>query len=245
MKTLLALILLFFPSELLPQAKDQEINYLVVRGRAEVKVPIDYLEVSISINTFGPSFKVANDSNRALVFNLFDVLHEFGIADSDFQTMNNSSNQYDYNRDAEKRMAVQYLGTLTLRRPKVYDSLFQAVTNLGNISMMISGSKSNQHAYFRTLAYQRAVEAARAEGEMMLRGSHQSLGRIIKLIQDNRDNFTQYDDIDKLAESAAGPPGMPVTVVSAQAAGGLPGRSTFRKQDYTEAAEVTVIFELK
>ena len=241
----LTIMLVAIPFAVFPQSKEKEINYLVVRGRAEVQVPIDYLEVSISITTYGPSFKVANDSNRALVFKLFDVFRQFSVADSDFQTTNNSANQYDFGREPDKRLGVQYIGVLTFRHPQQYDSLFQAVTSLGNIAMNISRSRSNQHMYYRTLAYQRAVEAARAEGELMLKGSHQTLGKIIKLIQDNRDTFTQFDDINKLVETGGSSPGEPSLVVSAQAAGPVATRSTFRKNDYTEAAEVTVIFELK
>ena len=220
------LVALLLPLVVLCQSKDKDIDYLVVKGRAEVQVPVEYLEISISIMTYGPSFKIANDSNRAMVFKLFTVFRQFSIPDSDFQTTNNSSNQYDYNKEPERRLGIQYSGTLYLRNPNSYDSLFQAIVSLGNVSINIARFHSNQQIYYRMLAYQKAVESARNEAQMLLKGSHQSLGKIIKLIQDNRDVFTQYDDIDKILAGTGQPFGQPVTIVSAQALVPLPGTST-------------------
>jgi uncharacterized protein YggE len=239
MKALLLAILL--PFVVFCQSKD--INYLVVKGRAEVQVPVEYLEISLSITTNGSSFKAANDSNRVLVFKVFDVLRRFGIPDSDFQTTNNSS--YDeeaFNRSPERRFVIRYTGILYLRNPSSYDSLFQALIGLGNVVININAFHSNQHAYYRMLAYQKAVEAARREAEMLLKGSHQAVGKIIKLIQDNRDVFTQYDDIDKLLEGNTRSSLSEVTI-SAQRAG--PNTDTFRKKYFSEFAEVTVIFDIK
>jgi|SRR5208283_1371377 len=239
MKTLFLTILL--PIAVLCQSKD--INYLVVKGRSEVQVPVEYLEVSLSINTDGSSFRAANDSNRILIFKVLDVLRRFDIPDSDFQTTNNSSYEQNYNiKEPERRFVIHYAGILWLRKPKLYDSLFQSLVGLGNVAVNINGFHSSQHAYYRMLAYKKAVEAARQEAEMLLKGTHQSVGKIIKLIQDNRDVFTQYDDIDKLLQGSWLPIGSPL-MATAQGEGSA--TNTFRKKYFTEAAEVTVIFDIK
>lgn len=239
MKTLFLAMLL--PLVVFCQSKD--IDYLVVKGRSEVQVPVEYLEVSLSINTDGSSFKAANDSNRILIFKVLDMLRHFAIPDSDFQTTNNSSYEQNYNvKETERRFTIRYTGILWLRNPKLYDSLFQSLVGLGNVAVNINGFHSSQHASYRILAYQKAVEAARQEAEMLLKGTHQHVGKIIKLIQDNRDVFTQYDDIDKLVQGGSLPIGLPA-IITAQREG--PATNTFRKEYFTESAEVTVIFEIK
>jgi uncharacterized protein YggE len=238
MKTLLLTMLV--PLVVFCQSKD--LNYLVVKGRAEVQIPVEYLEVSLSITTEGSSFKAANDSNRILIFKVLDALRRFTIPDSDFQTTNNSSYEQNYNKEVERRFAIHYTGILWLRNPKIYDSLFQTLVSLGNVAVNINGFHSSQHAYYRMLAYHKAVEAARREAEMLLKGSNQKVGKIIKLIQDNRDVFTQYDDIDKLLQGSSVPTGLP-GIATAQAEG--MATNTFRKKYFTELAEVTVIFDIE
>ena len=237
MKTLLLMILV--PWIVFSQTKD--IHYLVVKGKAEVQVPVEYIDISVSIITAGPSMKAANDTNRVLVFKVFDVLRHFAIPDSDFQTLDNSSNEDMYSKEPGRRFSVHYSGIVCLRKPAMYDSLFQVLVGLGNVSVGINAFRSNRHSYYRMLGYQKAVEAARREAKLMLKGSGQSSGRIIKLIQDNQDVFTQYDDIDKLLEGKNLPIGEAIMLMAAR-----PGEeeSTFRKKYFTETAEVTVIFEI-
>lgn len=232
---------MLIPFAVFGQSKD--ISYLVVKGRAEVQVPVEFLEVSLSIVTNGVSFKTANDSNRALIFKCFEVLHRFGIPDSDFQTINNSSNEDPYNKELDKRYSIRYTGILSLRTPNSYDSLFQALVSLGNVSVNINGFHSSRHAYYRMMGYQKAVEAARREAEMLLKGSNQKVGKIIKLIQDNRDVFTQYDDIEKLLGVDMNLPTSGATMIMASRA--MPDASTFRRKYFDEFAEVTVIFDVK
>jgi uncharacterized protein YggE len=240
MKALLLIVL--SPLVIFCQSKD--ISYLVVKGRAEVQVPVEFLEIGMLITTNGPSLKTANDSNRVLVFKIFDVLRGFGIPDSDFQTTNNSSQDEEgYNRSPERRFSIRYSGILNLRNPSSYDSLFQALISHGNVTVNINAFRSNRHAYYRMLAYQKAVEAARHEAQLLLKGSHQTVGKIIKLIQDNRDIFTQYDDLDKLFEGNSGLPLSSELMLAAQRSG--PSTNTFRKKYFSEFAEVTVIFDIK
>ena len=237
MKTTLVLLLL----PLFTYAQSKDINYLVVRGQAEVQVPVDFFEVSLSITTRGPSFQVANDSNRALTLKVLDLLKGFAIPDSDFQTVNNSSSDQEYVPDPTRRLSVHYGATLMLRRPNLYDSLFQSLVRLGNVAVTITNFRSNHLPYYRMLAYQKAVDAARHEAELMLQGSHQTLGKIIKLIQDNRDVFSQYDDIDKILSSSWTPNLQAVSVSSQRT---LP-INIIHRDSFIQSGEVTVIFEIK
>jgi uncharacterized protein YggE len=239
MKTLCILFLLSVSAA----AQTKPMDYLVVRGSAQIQVPVDYLELSVAITSRGTSFRVANDTNRTLTLNMLNTLRAFGIADSDFQTVNNSSMFQDYNREADRKYVVTYSGTLFLRNLSLYDSLFQALLSLGDVSVTVTRFRSNHLPYYRILAYKKAIDAARAEAEMMLKGSHQSVGKIIKLLQDNRDVFTQYDDIDKLVSMSA-PPLAGEKTFSTQSEVSA-SRATFRRRDFTEFAEVTVIFEIK
>lgn len=236
------ILLLLLPLTVYSQQKEPD--YVVVKGRAQVEIPLEYLQVSIAVSTYGSSYKAANDSNRVLVFSVLDVLKRFGIADSDFQTLNISSYENPVSRDAGRAYAIRYNGVLHLRTPQLYDSLFATLVNLGNVAVSISEFQSTKHAYYRMLAYRKAVDAARAEARLLLKGSHQALGRIIKLIQDNRDLYTKYDDIDKLlsGESALESHSSEVSVAASAA---LPAPQAFRAHSFTETAEVTVIFAIK
>jgi uncharacterized protein YggE len=238
MRTLLFVLLM--PCLALSQAKD--INYLVVKGKAQVQVPLEFMEVKVQITNYARTVEAANDSNRALVLRAFKVFHQFGIADSDFQTDDNySSDDRFSDRDEERHYSVSYSGSLTLKRPQVYDSLFQALVKVGPFQVNIIRFGSTRNSYYRMLAYQRAVEAARAEAQMIVKGSGQTVGRIIKLIQDNQDVFTEYDDIDKILAAQAAAAAAPRVLYDVETV----RPSTFRRVSYAEDAEVTVIFEIK
>jgi hypothetical protein len=75
-----------------------------------------------------------------------------------------------------------------------------------------------------------------------LKGSHQSIGKIIKLIQDDRDVFTKYDDIEQLLEGVGPTPDSALMITVQQ----TPSNSTtFRRNYFSDFGEVTVIFEIK
>ena len=101
------ILLLLLPLTVYSQQKEPD--YVVVKGRAQVEIPLEYLQVSIAVSTYGSSYKAANDSNRVLVFSVLDVLKRFGIADSDFQTLNISS--YENPPSAGMRVAHTPSGT--------------------------------------------------------------------------------------------------------------------------------------
>lgn len=238
MKTLFLAILLPFIAFCQPK----DIKYLVVKGKAEVQIPVDFLEVSVSLASVGPSFKAANDSNRVHVFEVFNVLRHFAIPDSDFQTTDNSSSEDYSNKDPQRHFWIHYNGMLHVSRPGSYDSLFQALVSIGDVSMRITGFRSSRLPYYRMLAYRRAVDAARAEAVTLLKGSHQSIGKIIKLIQDDRDVFTKYDDIEQLLEGVGPTPDSALMITVQQ----TPSNSTtFRRNYFSDFGEVTVIFEIK
>jgi uncharacterized protein YggE len=243
MKKLILLVLI--PFAVFSQSK--EIKYVVVKGSAEVKVPVDYLQVIVSVHTYSASAKIAIDSNRTTVLKMLGILRKYMVADSDFQTNDNSSREDAYVKEPERRHSITYSAQFNLRNVKSYDSLFQELVGLGNIDISVRGNGSNSSAMYKALAYQKAVKAAQHEAEILLATAHQSLGKLIKLIQDSRDVFTQYDDIDQIVQrmpkyiqkSESQYSGQDVTV-SAQASG-----SIFRRDFYTQAAEVTAIYEIK
>ncbi len=241
MKRIFLPFLLFVLLPLSADAQSTDLSYLVVRGSAEVQVPVDYLEVTITITSYAPTLAAANDTNRAIVFELFQTLRQFSIPDSAFQTQTNSSGENYVPREPERRFSVRYSGVLHLTRPSMYDSLFRALLNIGNLTVNISWFGSTRYAYYKMLAYQKAVDAARREAQMMLKGTKQSVGKIIKLIQDNRDVFTQYDNPENLLQEAV-PPNVITAPITAERAN---PPSTYRKKYYSEVGQVTVIFELK
>jgi uncharacterized protein YggE len=157
--------------------------------------------------------------------------------------VSNASGLADYRADytlPQRSFSIYYTAILTLRNLSSYDSLFQALISLGNIQVSIKQFGSTQRTSYRLLAYQKAVDAARREAQMLLKGSHQSVGEIIKLIQDNRDVFTQYDDLDKILEGPRSSNMSNIEIVALNAT-----VSTLRREYLTEQAEVTVIFSIK
>jgi uncharacterized protein YggE len=236
--------LILFPGIVLCQPNGTK--YIVVRGTAEVKVPVDYLKIFVSVHSYNPTEKIASDSNHLKVMEMLDVLSKYDIADSDFQTTDNSSRQDLYTKDPDRRSIITYSAEFNLRKVKAFDSLFQELVNLGNIDVSVRANGSVHGAGYKLLAYQKAYFVALHEAEVLTKAAGQKLGNLIKLIQDNRDVFTQYDDINQIVESL--PNSLPQeatfrgeqAIVSAQAAG-----QTFRRDFYTQTGEVIAIFEIK
>lgn len=227
---------LLLPASAVCQNRDP--GYLVVRGRAEIQVPVDFVEMSVMLTSSDSSLQAANDSNRVQIFRLFETLKRYAINDSDFQTRSNSAGRSEYTRESRGPFRVSYDGILILRNLGAYDSLFQELVSLGNISVGIVHFGSNSHTLYRMRAYQRAVLNARREADMLLMGTKQKAGRIIKLIQDSRDVFSRYDDIEKLSDGTIVP-------LIPKISDPVPGESTLRKSTFPESVEVTVIFALE
>ena len=236
------ILLLLIPLACLSQSK--ETRYVVVKGTAEIRVPIDYFQVYISLPTYSSTTKVASDSNRAAVLRMLDVVRKYAVADSDFQTNNNTS-RLDINaKDPDHRYVVTYVAQFYLRRFRSYDSLFQDLQSLGGIDVSVSGNGSNNSPYYKMLAYRKAFKAAHHEAEILMASSHQKLGKLIKLIQDNRDVFTQYDDLDQILKQAGtalpleyGYPSSSMLNITAQ--------RIFHRDFSTQAAEVTAVFAIE
>ncbi|HUI65316.1 MAG TPA: SIMPL domain-containing protein [Bacteroidota bacterium] len=227
-------------------SQSQETRYVVVKGTAELKVPIDYFQVYVSIPSFSANTKAASDSNRAAVLRMMDVVRKYGVADSDFQTNNNTS-RLDINaKEPDHRCVVTYVAQFNLRRFRSYDSLFQDLQSLGGIDVSVSGNGSNISPYYKMLAYQKAFKAAHHEAEVLMATSHQKLGRLIKLIQDNRDVFTQYDDLDQILKQSVGTQTLEYRYGYANiAATQMSAERIFRREFYTQSAEVTAIFAIE
>jgi uncharacterized protein YggE len=219
----------------------QQSQYVVTRGTATVKVPTDFIKIAIAVRTEEESLQEANQKNRQLVLKVLDVFRELAIPDSDFITTQ-SETQQAYSRTNERKFGVRYEGILTLRRPFLYDSLFASLVSTGDVAVRIQSFGTNNPAFFAAEAYKKAVSSAREQAKLLLAGSGQHVGKILKILQDGRDPFTEYDDIDQLAHriTQARPAGQEQATnfmtVSAQ---------TVRRPYFEQSANVTVIFEIE
>ena len=219
----------------------QEPQYVVTRGTATVRVPTDFVKIAIGIRTTDESLEEANRKNKELVHKAFDVFRHLAIPDSDFTTTQ-SQIEDAYSAREGRKLEVRYQGTLTLRKISLYDSLLAQLVSLGDINIHIQSFGSNNIAAYAADAYQKAVSSARKQAELLLAGSNQHVGKIIKLLQDGRDPFTEYDDIDQLAHR----------ITQAQPALAVESPNFFsvdyhtvRRPYFEQSASVTAIFEIK
>lgn len=219
----------------------QDPQYVVTRGTATVRVPVDFMKISIGVRTSEATLKEANEKNKDMVLGIFGVLKNLAISDSDFVTTQ-SETQLTYSRQNERRLDVHYEAILTLRRPSQYDSLLAALASLGDVIVRIQSFGSNNTSKYAAEAYKKAISSARQQAELLVAGSNQRVGKILKLLQDGRDPFTQYDDIDQLAQritqarpiDSERPPDFATMLAS-----------TIRRPYFDQTANVTVIFEIK
>lgn len=133
-------------------SQPRETKYVVIKGSAEVKVPVDYYHVFESVPSYSSSTKTASDSNRAGVLRMMDVLRKYEVADSDFQTNTNSSRFDIIAKDPEHRHSVTYSAQVNFRRFKSYDSLVQDLEGLGGFDVSVGGNGSNTSALYKVLA---------------------------------------------------------------------------------------------
>ncbi len=215
-------------------------RYVITEGSASVRVPIDELVVSVSVETKAKTLAQASDINRALVLKTFDVYKQFGISDSDFVTQSSSAAMEDSYRNDSQVPKVSYSGHLTLRDPTMYDAIFKALTDLGRVEVFISSYSNRQVASYRAQAYRDAFASAKKEADLLVAGSDAKVGRTLKILKEGNDPFDRYDNLEKEIERASSAP--------AAAFVGNEERKvekTFRRKYFDVDASVTVMFEIQ
>jgi uncharacterized protein YggE len=221
-------------------------KYIAVSTSATLKVPVEYFDVRIAVSVKNKDVVKANMTTKATVQKLFGIFEKYSIPDSDFVTKSSETSE-DYlpswGRTSETitRQVVAYTGTLVLRDVKLYDAIFADIVALGNTEVGVKDFGSYQTDKYKELAYKQAFDRSKERATMLLAGTNQKVGQIYKILQDGRDRFNEYDDIDKLVDvsdatvhimkySDLGPPPSPP--------------STFKKKYFEMTASITVIYEI-
>lgn len=234
-------LIILFQQILFAQAKDPQ--YIAVEGKATVKVPVEYFLIRITIKNEGQTLSEANKQNKINVLKMFDVLKKHSISDSDFVTKSSETSEASlpsfprYNKEA-KEISVQYSGELVLRNPQIYDLLFNDLLNIPNIDVGVVGFGNFNVEKYKKTAYKEAVLNAKSNAELLLTGTGCKLGKIYKLLQDGRDRYHEYDNIDQMMN-----PNSVGANYMAMLAPELP--STFKKKYFDEYAEVTIIYAIE
>ena len=240
MKTTLFALAFF----LIAGCQSKQPQYIAVDGIAKARIPVDYFQVRVTIKTEAATLSAANKENKALVLRFFDILTKYSIPDSDFVTKSSQTSESflpSYMRfEREKRLpSVEYTGELTLRQTNLYDALFKDAVALGKLEIGVFGFGSFQLENFKQKAYQEATANAKARAELLLSGTGQRVDKIFKILQDGRDRYRDYDDIETIIDSKRTVPPQ-VMAMMAQ-----PEPSTFRKQYFDEQVNVTIIYEIE
>ena len=234
----LLICLLFFQQLVFSQAKDPQ--YVAVEGAAIVVVPVEYFVVRITISSEGKSLSEANTLTKSNVLQMFDILKKYSINDSDFvtkssETMDATMPSYRYDTE-KKKPTVQYSGELILREPQIYDALFKDLMAISRIEVGVYDFGNSNIQDYKDLAYKNAVLNAKSNAELLLSGTGSKLGKIYKLLQDGRDRYHEYDDIEKVIVPKGGQP-MYMSVSASP--------NTFRKKYFEEKVSVTIIYAIE
>ncbi len=223
---------------------NKEVRYIAVNGSAVVRAPVQYFSVNVSLVTRGSTFSNANSENKILVQKVFEVFRTFGIADSDFVTNTSETSEgtlpyrWAYDPDRPKEMpAVIYSGLLTLRNPANYDALFKELVKLRGVQVGVSGFGCDSIEKYRKMAYAKAVSRARDQAEFLLEGTGRIPGKLVKVLQDGKDRYNDYDDPELIGKSDNSAPAC-FSVAEAEP-------STFRRKYFDVDASVTMIYEME
>ena len=171
----------------------KEAEVITVFGKATIRVPVEYLQIRLTIVTEGSTYTKANEENKELVLKMFDILHAFSIPDSDFVTSSSEtaegpmlSHHASYKKFTSRLQKVEYSGLLFLRRPTFYDTLFKELLKLGKVQAGVVRVGSSVLQEYRSEAYRQAVIKAKLHAEMLMSETNRKLGKILKLIDDSR-----------------------------------------------------------
>ena len=215
-------------------------RYIVTEGRSEVKVPIETMSLSITIRSKDKSLKEANQETRSSVLSMFRTFKKFGIPDSAFVTSSNtSSDRHDSYRD-DQMAEVQYSGELKLADPRLFDPVFNELVALGNVSIRIADFQSTRVENYEKQSYEASLRSARKEAELLLSGTGEKVGRILKVLKGRGDAFEEYDDFEKHIAKVLTP--QSITMQDIQ----MPDlERTFRRKYFDVSSSVTVMFEIE
>jgi uncharacterized protein YggE len=244
MKTYLLLIAL-----LLVGCQTKQADYVVVRGFATVTVPVDYVNISVAVTTSGEALNLAYQHNQALIAKVLDVMRSYSIPDSDFVTIKsdtkdaNAETRFAFGRSQKPAFVATYEARLTLRSIARYDEIVRALLTVGNLEIALLSFHSNDIDRYQKQAYAKALLNAREHAEQMVAGSQRRLGKLMKLLQEGRDDFTRYDNIEE-PESIQFPQEARISgpmVMEAKPKGPV----TFKRKNFDQNASVTAIFALE
>ena len=214
-------------------------RYVVTEGHATVQAPIEFLTMSISIDVRNASLDQANRETRELVLKMFQIFKRYGLPDSSFVTLTNTSSNRNRSYDAEKLSEVTYSGELRGVEPRLYDHLFAELLALGDISISITSFQNTRLDQFNKQAYEQAVSNARKQAELLLSGTGSKVGRILKVLKTRENPFDEYDDFEKHIDKVTTPK---PSVQYDMAAPNL--ESTYRRSTFDVSSSVNIMFEI-
>jgi uncharacterized protein len=217
-------------------------RFIVVEGRSVVRVPIDYVTISINISSPADNLSRASFKNLAAVNRLLETVHALAIPDSDFQTWNKRASAQPYRYDERRPSSVVYDASLSVRDVRRLDTIYSVLASIPDIDLKIVDFNSSHIDEAQREAYNAAMAAAKKKAEMLLAGTGQSVGAVLKILEDSNNPFQNLEYAQKeflsgktvriLRYSDLGPPpSVPV--------------SSFRLRYFDVPAKVTVMYELK
>jgi len=227
---------------------NQDHNYVVVKGAATIQVPIDYMKIGVYIENSSKTVEQANKENKELVVQMFKALTSFGIADSDFVT-DRSEMATDWAYDAlnsrEELLKIVYSGTLTLRDPGIYDKLFWKLSSLNKVKVQVKGYGSNRLLEYKQEAYSRALQNASKQADLLLSGTHQKKGQLLRVLQEGIDPYHMYDDFeDQISDASRIQSSSRPTLAIESEDMELAVVETWRKTTYSISSGAIVIYEI-
>lgn len=126
MRQLLLILLLSFSHLVSAQ------NYIEVSGQANLKVPADYVQLNIGLDSHHKSAAKAATANAVQMANLVDFMRNQGVAKQDMHTQQlNLQAQYDYNRNEVNGYVANRTMQIKIRNMTAIDKLLVDLAELG------------------------------------------------------------------------------------------------------------------
>jgi len=187
--TLLALILIaLFGAPLVAQqvTSYDDRHRISVTGEADVRVAPDLIVITLGVDTRDLNLLVAKKQNDAIVKNGLAAVKALDVPDRDIQTDQISISQRFGARQDFQGYTVRNMFTVTLHDPAKVERVISSALDSGVNHLLGVDFQTTELKKLREQARELAVRAAREKAEKMAMTLGQTVGKPIRIDEDQR-----------------------------------------------------------
>lgn len=176
----------FFPATAqVAQTPDLPVNRIVVLGDAELELPADQVQVSVTLQYSDPTdARKAYTAHQAAEKQLVKLLKDYQIDEKNirYTLLQVQKNQNDIYQTGERRQEVITMQQVIfeLGKPDRYPALQLALIN-ANFNRFQATYHSSKEDQSKNLVLEKAVEAAREKAVLLAKASGRTLGPVLSV----------------------------------------------------------------